>query len=386
MGNVKTPKYDNDTITFGYLKQILQKEELYKDEMVEKIENLPKNYTSPPIPPYFENATLFYEDKLYRCITSRKIGAFRWEDWKLVIDNKELQNFIDNVYSLDKLDIQEQLDLKIDTYFQDTDPSLDWITTLEKEKHVGDRWRKKTDSGYKDYCYTKVGNNPVSFEWMEADVPDEVYNKINRKKSIYTKKPNDYNKDDLWIIEDDVLDADIPEGCSKKDWVVSNVDSKIYDKTHWVKRDNNIDLSYLEENYYKSEVVDLKITETEGKVQKKITETNDALKLEFSKEYETKEEVQKIVQKVNSTNEKVGTIEESVTTNKKEISDLKISNSSFQSSIQEITEVNKNIQTDMNELKDNIDIVSETTSVDFIHITNASENYPILFRLRGGGG
>lgn len=385
MNNVKTPRYDNDTITYGFLKEVLKQEEESQDEIVAEIEKLPKNYVAPPVPPYFENSTLFYDDKLYRCTSSREIGTFSWDDWKLIIDNKELQNFIENVYSLDKLDIQRQLDSKIDTYFQDDDPSLEWDTSLEKEKHTGDRWRKKTDSGYKDYCYTKINDNPISYEWVEADVPDEIYNQINKKKSIYTRKPTFYNKDDLWIIEDDLIDDDMPDGCTYKDWVVSNTDSKIYDKTHWVKRNNNIDLGYLEKNYYKSEIVDKKISETVSDTEKKITETNNALELELSKKYQTIEESNKILEKVNSTGETVGTIQETVETNKEEISSLKVSNTNFQSSIQTIETTNKEIQTNMSDIKESIDIISTINSADFIYINNARNACPITFIVNGGG-
>lgn len=382
MGNVKTPKYDNDLVNLGYLKEVLNEK---SEETVEKLENLPQNYSAPPVPPYYENSTLFYDDKIYRCAKTRKIGSFSWDDWILVINNKELQNFIDNVYSLDKINIQKQIDDKIDTFFNTDDPSLEWDTSLEKEKHVGDRWRKKTDSGYKDYCYTKINDNPISFEWVEADVPDEVYNQINKKKSIYTKKPTSYEVDDLWIIEDDLSDEYMPSECTYKDWVVATVSSVSYNKEHWIKRSNNIDLDYLEKNYYSSEVVDTKITETATQTEKKITETNDALKIEISKEYQTIEETNKIVEKVNSTDEKVGTIEETVTTNKEEINSLKISNTNFQSSIQKIETTNQEIQTDMVELKEDIDIISTINSTDFIYINNAREGSPITFIVDGGG-
>ena len=381
MSNVKMPKYDNDLVNLGYLKEVLNKEQ---DENNEKIDSIPKNYNSPPVPPYYENSTLFYDDKLYRCTKTRKMGSFSWNDWTLIINNKELQNFIDNVYSLDKISIQEQIDSKIDTFFGIDDPSIGWSTSLEKQKHVGDRWRKKTDSGYKDYCYTKVSDNPISFEWMESDVPDEVYDKINKKKSIYTKKPESYDVDDLWIIEEDIEEENIPDGCTFKDWVVAIESSISYDKSHWIKRSNNVDLDYLEKNYYSSEVVEEKLTETISATEKKITESNDSLRIDISKEYQTIEESKKIVEKVNSTDEKVGTIEETVITNTEDIGSLKLSNTSFQSTIQEITTTNKEIKTDMEELKGDIDIISEITSNNFIYVNNAKESCPIVFKIYGG--
>lgn len=90
--------------------------------------------------------------------------------------------------------IQEQLDGKVETFRQETDPSLEW-TDEEKVKHNGDLWyNTKTNS---TYIY-----NGSQWDEFTGDVPDEVWDKIDGKSQIFIKTPvPPYNTGDLWFTE-----------------------------------------------------------------------------------------------------------------------------------------------------------------------------------------
>lgn len=254
MSELKNPKYDNDLVNLGYLKELLT---IQKKVTEAKILEIPKNYGSPPAPPYYVNETWTNGKKLYKCIKSRLTGSFTLSDWMLIVDGGALVKFIDDVYTIEKIDILNQLDNKIESYSQEEDPSIEWTTDLEKEKHKGDFWRKPTQTEIKEYIWTKHNTNPISFEWVEtAGVTQQVYDLIDSKKSIFSLKPSSYNKNDLWVIEETILPEDIPEGVSIGDWVLALQDSNVYDKVHWKKFDKNVNIEYIENNYSDNDALD----------------------------------------------------------------------------------------------------------------------------------
>ena len=72
-------------------------------------------------------------------------------------------------------DLQEQIDGKIDTFYQSSDPSTNW-TTEQKTAHTGDLWYKTTDSS----TWRWSGS-----AWQEQSVPDEVFDAIDGKSTIF---------------------------------------------------------------------------------------------------------------------------------------------------------------------------------------------------------
>ena len=127
----------------------------------------------------------------------------------------------DNVVVKDTLNkflesIQEQLDGKVETFRQETDPSLEW-TDEEKVKHNGDLWyNTKTNL---TYIY-----NGSQWDEFTGDVPDEVWDKIDGKSQIFIKTPiPPYNTGDLWFTESKELftciqDRKEGESFNSADW------------------------------------------------------------------------------------------------------------------------------------------------------------------------
>jgi len=329
MGTIQTPKYDNENVTLGYLKKILK--ETQSDNETSTDTQVQKNYSSQPNPPYYVNSLLLLDGQIYRCKKSRLQGSFDISDWVLVVDETPYEDFITNVYPLDKEDLQEQIDNKVESYVSETDPALEWTTDLEKEKHVGDYWRKQEGNTYKTYTYTKYFENPVRYSWVEADVPSSVYDLIDSKKTIFSSIPSKYNEDDLWLIEEGLSEDLLPNGCTYGDWVLATTNSDTYDKTHWTKSNGNVDLSQIEEKFYTKEIVDQKNEELWRETTTEIEKSKNEIELNVSQTYATQEKVTEVINEqtkqgnsISENTKKIGEIETTTTTLSETVSSLNI--------------------------------------------------------------
>lgn len=345
MNNIsREPKYDNDYITKGYLDKQLSDS---KNTISNQIENLPKSYSAPPNPPYYKNSLLSYNNKLYRCIRDKLMGVFSINDWVVIAtDDTTITDFIDNTYSVDKIQLEKQIDDKVESWYQSEDPANDWTTDILKAKHVGDYWYDTTTSNQYRFC--KKNTNPVTYAWAKVDVPMSIYNQINSKKSIYTSKPNSYKKDDLWIIEDTISDDDLPSGetenpVAKGDWVFATQDSDVYNKNHWIKRDTDVSIEYIENHYYTKEKVDETFS-TKSDVQSEIKKAKDEVELSVEQNYSTKKEITEIV---NDYDKKIGTINTTLTKQGTTLSDLSVETGRIKNSVSSVTTKVETVEKDL---------------------------------------
>ena len=95
----------------------------------------------------------------------------------------------DAIYSISN-DLQSQIDGKIQTYSQTTDPKVSW-TSSEYSKHVGDIWYNG------QYTYRWSGSS-----WKKMEDKDAINagNLASKKAQIFTATPTiPYYKGDLWI-------------------------------------------------------------------------------------------------------------------------------------------------------------------------------------------
>lgn len=132
------------------------------------------------------------------------------------ISNEIVNNFVDTVYKSDMDIIKSEVKNKIETWYQDTDPSVDWGVTVEKtwcdidgtpildingneitilfeelkSKHEGDLWKNSTTND--EYIYR-------SGHWVKLQVPDEVFDEIDGKAQVFINTPvPPYRVGDLW--------------------------------------------------------------------------------------------------------------------------------------------------------------------------------------------
>ncbi len=83
--------------------------------------------------------------------------------------------------------INQQIDGKVETWRQATDPADNWTTDDVRLKHVGDLWMDiSANGGKKTYIYQDNGTsaNP-RFVWDQQDVPQAVFDGIDGKAAIY---------------------------------------------------------------------------------------------------------------------------------------------------------------------------------------------------------
>ena len=98
----QNPKYDNDMVNLGYLNKRLGQTEESINKNNSSISQLPKNYSTPPNPPYYKDSLLCYGNKIYRCHNTKLRGEFSWEDWTIVAtDDTTISDFINNTYEVE---------------------------------------------------------------------------------------------------------------------------------------------------------------------------------------------------------------------------------------------------------------------------------------------
>ena len=190
---------------------------------------------------YWSNGTITYANDILRCSYSRASGAGVIGDWTLAskyTDDSSLITFLDG-YSGTVTDIKNQIDQKAETWYQSTDPSVNWSTNAIKKNHVGDLWMDTRDGyGKKTYIYKNNGTeqNP-NYQWVAQDVPTEVFDTIDGKSSIFVNyiaaPPTNYKANDLWILQEDATIGNV--SYKSGELLTATNDSETYNPNHWTK-------------------------------------------------------------------------------------------------------------------------------------------------------
>lgn len=237
-------------------------------------------FVTTPFPPYDIGDLWVGDDTsdLKRCVTAKKDGEkYSLGDWIKAVkytDDTTVENFINITYAEDVEKIKEQLDQKIETWYQDEDPALSWtavettawcdvsgnkildvngneiLLVIESEKvmHEGDLWHTKT--GNKEYIYQ-------SGHWVESSIPDEVFDKIDGKASIYVIQPKPpYDIGDTWFTGTDIKVCTTARASGN------------FDASDWGKKDNYTDDSTVNDfiqNTYNPKIEDIQ-TQIDGKI------------------------------------------------------------------------------------------------------------------------
>lgn len=213
-----------------------------------------------PVPPY-DIDDLWVQGKagdILKCQKAKAEGAsYDADDWvraSKYTDDSAITAFIKGVFADTIESLQEQLDGKIQTWSQDTDPALEWTETEEipwtdvdgnsildvdgneilivwekgKYIHKGDLWQN-----------TSGGNTRWRWdgsEWVEQKAPDYLFDKIDGKAAVYFEQPKPpYNMGDFWVTSKANGEASIKTAVrSRADGVFTDtdwIDFKYVDKT-----------------------------------------------------------------------------------------------------------------------------------------------------------
>lgn len=174
-------------------------------------------FTSTPYPPY-EVGDLWVQGSsgdIMRCKTSRASGSYTSSDWEKAskyTDNSALTEFINDIYNPGMSSMTNQIDGKIETWFQTTDPASSWLIDTMKAKHVGDMWYHTTNKELRCYRQTNVTINDVVFVnygWAliedataisAYEAASNAQDTADGKRRVFVDTPYPpYDVGDLWV-------------------------------------------------------------------------------------------------------------------------------------------------------------------------------------------
>lgn len=187
-----------------------------------------------PTPPYkvndvWVNATYpangsTYSNEILKCVTARAQGATAniadWAKASKYTDDSSLNDFISATYNPTINGLNEQIDRKIESWFQSADPSTDWYDDTQtpvldvRADHVGDMWYSESTHLLKRYDSETTGEGEqavTTYFWttIQDQKAIDAYNNAahaqdtaDGKRRVFTAQPVDadaYDVGDLWV-------------------------------------------------------------------------------------------------------------------------------------------------------------------------------------------
>lgn len=230
-----------------YVWQELQDSELAQaiaiaNEALELGKEKNRIFTSTPVTPY-DVGDLWVQGAtgdIMRCKTARESGAFTSSDWEKAskyTDDSALKNFINGDFANAIDTMTEQIDGKIETWFQTSDPASNWTTNAEKAKHVGDMWYNSSAKLLK--CYRQTfrfvnGIGMVAYIWQTIedkkaidayDAASKAQDTADGKRRVFVAQPYPpYDVGDLWVDGKELrrcITARASGSWNTNDWVVA---------------------------------------------------------------------------------------------------------------------------------------------------------------------
>lgn len=192
----------------------------------------------------FKNYATLSLEMITKNYTDAKIEVLE-DSISLKVSGAEMTEYVSDV----KTSLQNQLDGKIESYYQTTNPGTNW-TDAERTKHKGDIWHDSLNN----VTYRWSGTNWIKLTDSDAETAKAL---ANTKAKIFTTTPTPpYNKGDLWAqgTSGDIMRCNTTRTSGSyiaSDWAKA---SKYTDDT----QANNV-LNNLTTNYYT-------ITETEAQI------------------------------------------------------------------------------------------------------------------------
>ncbi|MCI8914923.1 MAG: hypothetical protein HFF38_12580, partial [Lawsonibacter sp.] len=127
-------------------------------------------------------------------------------------------------------------DDKIETFYTETDPSVDWISDNEKQKHLGDYYQNSKD--YKTYIYSYEDGN---FFFKEKEVSTIIFEPSTSHRNIFLKRPNEYNENDLWKINN-IDDKELFKNAKIGDFFKCIKKNNLFQENDWKKIENELSI------------------------------------------------------------------------------------------------------------------------------------------------
>lgn len=141
---------------------------------------------------------------IMRCRTARASGNYNAADWVKACkytDDSGLTNFINNSFNPKVTDLTNQIDGKIESWFQTSDPASAWTTTALKKKHVGDMWYSSTTKLLKRYSSSYAWSPIEDQKAIDAyEAASKAQDTADGKRRVFVSTPKPpYDIGDLWL-------------------------------------------------------------------------------------------------------------------------------------------------------------------------------------------
>ena len=226
------------------------------DQEREAFDTATKNYST-ALANFKKYATLSLE-MVTKNYTDAKVEVLE-DSISLKVSGSEMTEYVSDI----KASLQNQLDGKIESYYQTTNPGADWTDT-ERAKHKGDIWHNSLSN----VTYRWSGTNWVKLTDSDAEAAKAL---ANTKAKIFTTTPTPpYNKGDLWVqgTSGDIMRCNTTRTSGSyiaSDWAKA---SKYTDDT----QANNV-LNNLTTNYYTIKETDAQIKVAKDSITQTVSST-----------------------------------------------------------------------------------------------------------------
>ena len=162
-------------------------------------------FTATPYTPY-EVGDLWVQGAsgdIMRCKTSRTSGSYSSSDWEKAsyyTSDAALTTFINGNFATTVNNLTTQIDGKIESWFQTSDPSTAWTTAALKTAHTGDMWYSSSTKLLKRY----TGSGWTTIEDQKAidaySAASKAQDTADGKRRVFVAQPYPpYDIGDLWL-------------------------------------------------------------------------------------------------------------------------------------------------------------------------------------------
>lgn len=171
-------------------------------------------FVATPTPPYDVGDlwTQGTSGDLMRCKFACASGNYSSSDWERAVkytDDSALTKFINGVYNSTIENLTSQIDGKVESWFQENDPSANWTNN---DEHLGDMWYNPST---RDLCYFRiktVSNGNILrryYVWTKIEdskaiaayeAASKAQDTADGKRTVFVAEPKPpYQIGDLWV-------------------------------------------------------------------------------------------------------------------------------------------------------------------------------------------